>query len=198
MFWLIIIGIAVVIGYYWLKGVGEKSIADNIQRMDDRIDRGKEFLIKWHTDQYNEARRGENIILNIRGKNSVLDRMIETWTEVQLIHLWNKHVITVMASDKYSQQSKQNLYSAWYSWITKTSHAREHISYYEGDAYDELITKTIESRETLKATLEAFDYDTDQEEKDTAKEVSHRIKTEYKDVPLGKPATKPKTAGKVL
>ncbi len=190
MTWLVIIVIILIVGYYWLKNSAIKQQRDNAEWMDNKVAEHKEYLENYHLEEYRKARDGKNMALNDR--KATIDYMVRLETERQLLHLWSKHITTVMASDKYSLESRKNLYDTWYQRLSSEVSLLEAIKYVDFDSYGE---EFAESYQTFKATLEAFNYNPDQEDADTEKRVAKYIKSHYKDEQIGKIAKK---VGKVL
>ena len=193
MEWLVIIGIVLVVGYFWLKGYAVKEQQARIDRANDRLDKNKDRLDKYYQEEYREALTGKNLILNDR--DDTIDYMVRQETERQLLHLWNKHYITVMASDKFSQESKSNLSKAWFNRLSSEVYLIDAIEY----GYDDIEATGDACREayqTFTATLEAFGYDPDKETTDTKEQVTKGVKEHYKGTTLPMAKTNRKKASK--
>lgn len=138
-------------------------------------------LNAYYNKRYREASLGKMIITD---KQWVLGYMIEQEKERQLLRLWKSHVITVMTSEEYSQESKDRLYYAWYLRLAKEHTLIEAIEY--GIDPDQFGREAGEAYQDFMATLEAFNFNPEKEEKDTEKRVAKWVREQYKNVSFKK------------
>lgn len=138
-------------------------------------------LNAYYNKEYRDASLGK---MTITDKQWVLDYMIRQETDRQLLRLWKSHVITVMTSEEYSQESKDRLYNAWYLRLAK-EHTLIRTMIYGIDP-EQFAIEAGEAYQDFKATLEAFNFNPEKEEKDTEKRVAKWVREQYKNVSFKK------------
>ena len=87
--------------------------------------------------------------------------------------LWRRHIVTIMASDKFSEDAKLNAAGAWTHYINAQKHFSQHLDLLSPpDLLDGAGQEVFKSRDDLIAVMEAFGYDLEKE----SKQIESKIK----------------------
>ncbi len=86
--------------------------------------------------------------------------------------LWRRHIVTIMASDKFSEQAKLNAVGAWTHYINAQKFLNQSIDVGVEDLMESSADRYHKSRGDLIAVMEAFGYDLEKE----SKQIESKIK----------------------
>lgn len=175
MSWLVIILILGVLGYLGLKAMVENDDRKKAVWRENMLDDFKRRIIKHHTDTIAEYSGNKRLIGST--KKETEEKIIEWRTEIEKIRLWDKHYKTVMASDTYSIDSKNQLFSAWFDYLSAYSSMVQGMEVGVGDPWEE-IKSVLDLMETFLAKLEAFGYYGEKEQE----EIQRKLTSQHKKV----------------
>lgn len=174
MIWIIFLVIIVVVA------VAVVSNANNPQRQlaalqehlngypEECYQKNQEKLSKDFRRRYNKE---EDWIFD--NEKEFNERRNEDRVEYKENELWKRHVQTVLASDKYSLESKRNAVDAWFDFTSSRDRLNDAIEVgLDSDTMEQWAKDCHESRNTLTAVLAAFDFDLEKETKDITERVA--------------------------
>lgn len=173
MFWIIIIGVLLFVGWLILKGIGENDTARRLVWRESILNKAKSTVIKNHSEQVKRIESGENTLYTSKSEKEA--RIVDLKSEIEAIKLWDRHITTVQVSDIYSAEAKANAIRAWFDYLTSYEGIIDRIGYGADDLYEQRDYK-IEMEEKLYGVLEAFGYDAEKE----YKEIQVNLKKQYK------------------
>lgn len=109
------------------------------------------------------------------------ERRNEDRVEYKENELWKQHVQTILASDKYSIESKRNVVDAWFDFMSAKDKLNSGIEYgLETETLEQWGKECYESRNTLTAVMAAFDFDLEGETKGIVRQVAKDFPVAHK------------------
>ena len=169
MIWLILAGVAVLVLYLIGKESDKKRVSKSFDMAENFFDEVQGMLKKEMWEKFSE----EESILDER---EFLEHSNQKRLEFEENNLWRKHIVAILASDKYSNEMKRQACSSWFDFIYYECRTRDGTTaYLDTDNMKDIFKSANSARDTFIGTMEAYGYDLEKESEKLEAEIAKKF-----------------------